>query len=114
MRRVYDPPEPADGLRVLVDRLWPRGLAKDRAELDAWAKELTPSAEARSWYHAHPDRYADFADRYRAELAAADPSAEQTADRLRTQAAAGRVTLLTAVKDEEHSHIPILLTYLTD
>jgi uncharacterized protein YeaO (DUF488 family) len=112
VRRVYDPPEPADGARVLVDRLWPRGLAKERAELDAWVKELTPSAELRGWLHAHPGLYGEFVERYRAELGAAGEAAEAAAEGLRGQAAEGCVTLLTAVREPDHSHVPVLLAYL--
>jgi uncharacterized protein YeaO (DUF488 family) len=72
VRRAYDEPGPSDGTRVLVDRLWPRGLAKDRAAVDEWPKELTPSSELRRWYHANTGEYEEFARRYRAELAAPD------------------------------------------
>ncbi|MET9217725.1 DUF488 family protein [Streptomyces sp. NPDC003300] len=112
VRRIYDDVDAGDGLRVLVDRLWPRGVSKERAAVDDWCKVLTPSAELRTWYHAHPDRYADFARRYRAELAG--PEQVPATQRLREQARAGSVTLLTAVKDPEHSHVPVLLAHLTD
>ncbi|MYS19484.1 Uncharacterized conserved protein YeaO, DUF488 family [Streptomyces sp. DvalAA-14] len=112
VRRVYDPPEPDDGVRVLVDRLWPRGLAKARAQVDEWPKELTPSGELRAWLHADPERYDEFEQRYRAELAAAGPDADATLRRLRERARQGRVTLLTAVKEPEHSHVPVLLDRL--
>ncbi|SEP03465.1 DUF488 domain-containing protein [Actinacidiphila rubida] len=110
VRRVYDPPEEGDGVRVLVDRLWPRGMAKERAEVDEWPKDLTPTGELRTWYHAHPDEYAEFERRYRAELAA--PDHDDAVGHLRGLAAAGTVTLLTAVKDPGHSHVPVLLAHL--
>jgi len=110
VRRVYDPPEEEDGVRVLVDRLWPRGLAKDRAAVDEWPKDLTPSGELRTWYHAHRDEYDEFERRYRAELAA--PGLQDAVGRLRDLAAKGTVTLLTAVKDPDHSHVPVLLRHL--
>src|SRR5215216_2683119 len=69
VRRVYDPPEAKDGQRVLVDRLWPRGLSKERAHLDDWCKDIAPSNELRKWHGHDLDRYAEFARRYRAELA---------------------------------------------
>ncbi len=75
VRRVYDPPEQEDGVRVLVDRLWPRGLSKDAARVDEWPKELTPSTELRRWYHAGEGSYDEFAVRYEAELA--EPEAAQ-------------------------------------
>jgi uncharacterized protein YeaO (DUF488 family) len=112
VRRVYEEPEPADGVRVLVDRLWPRGLAKDRAAVDEWAKDLTPSGELRAWYHAHPDEYVEFVRRYRAELA--EPELDEPLRRLRDLAAKGPVTLLTAVRDPERGHVPVLRACLED
>lgn len=110
VRRVYDPPEPDDGVRVLVDRLWPRGLAKDRAAVDEWPKGLTPTGELRSWYHAHLDAYDEFERRYREELAA--PDRAETVAHLRGLAKKSQVTLVTAVKDPDHSHVPVLLAHL--
>ena len=68
VRRAYDEQSAGDGVRVLVDRLWPRGLSKDRAHLDEWCKEVSPSPELRKWYAHDPDRFAEFASRYEAEL----------------------------------------------
>ncbi|GGW44079.1 MULTISPECIES: DUF488 domain-containing protein [Streptomyces] len=110
VRRVYDPPEPGDGVRVLVDRLWPRGLAKDAARVDEWPKGLTPSNELRRWYHAGEGSYEEFARRYEAELA--EPEAAGLLDRVRELADAGPVTLLTAVKEPEHSHAAVLVRLL--
>ncbi|MFF7529981.1 DUF488 domain-containing protein [Streptomyces bobili] len=110
VRRVYDPPEPGDGVRVLVDRLWPRGLAKDAARVDEWPKGLTPSNELRRWYHAGEGSYEEFARRYEAELA--EPDAAGLLDRVRELADAGPVTLLTAVKEPEHSHAAVLARLL--
>ena len=110
VRRVYDPPEAADGSRVLVDRLWPRGVSKEHAAVDEWPKELTPSAELRTWYHEHLDRYEEFQRRYRAELAA--PELDEAVRKLRGLAERGPVTLVTAVKDPGHSHVPALLAHL--
>ncbi|GAA1394472.1 DUF488 domain-containing protein [Catellatospora coxensis] len=112
MRRVYDPPSPDDGLRVLVDRLWPRGLAKERAEIALWPKELTPSTELRRWYHEAPDaRQAEFVARYEAELD--DPAAQQALAGLRRALHDGPVTLLTAVKEFPGSHVDVLARHLT-
>ncbi|MEV6404919.1 DUF488 family protein [Streptomyces bobili] len=111
VRRVYDPPEPGDGARVLVDRLWPRGLAKDAARVDEWPKGLTPSNELRRWYHAGEGSYEEFARRYEAELA--EPEAAGLLDRVRELADAGPVTLLTAVKEPEHSHAAVLVRLLS-
>lgn len=113
VKRVYDDPAPQDGFRVLVDRLWPRGISKERAELDEWAKDVAPSNELRQWLHAErDDRYDDFAARYAAELATLDPEQQRHLDALRAQAAKQIVTLLTAAKDPEHSHVPVLLRCL--
>ncbi|MGW1864280.1 DUF488 domain-containing protein [Streptomyces mauvecolor] len=110
VRRVYDPPEDDDGVRVLVDRLWPRGLSKERAAVDEWPKELTPSTELRRWYHEDRTRYAEFQERYEAELAQPEPA--QALDRLLGLAKKDTVTLVTAVKDIDHSHVPTLVAAL--
>ncbi|MBM7091527.1 DUF488 family protein [Streptomyces sp. NPDC012461] len=110
VRRVYEPPEPEDGVRVLVDRLWPRGLAKDAARVDEWPKGLTPSTELRRWYHAQERPFEEFRARYEAELAA--PAASEPLDRLRKLAREGDVTLLTASKSPERSHAEVLLRLL--
>ncbi|MFC7244948.1 DUF488 domain-containing protein [Catellatospora aurea] len=112
MRRVYDPPSPEDGLRVLVDRLWPRGLAKERAEIAQWPKDLAPSNELRRWYHEAPDeRQAEFVARYEAELDAT--AAQQALAELRQALHDGPVTLLTAVKEFPGSHVDVLSRHLT-
>ncbi|MEV0647413.1 DUF488 family protein [Phytomonospora sp. NPDC050363] len=113
VRRAYEEPRPEDGLRVLVDRLWPRGLAKEKAEVDRWPKEITPSTGLRKWYHEAPaERHDEFAGRYRAELDA-DEAAEPLRE-LREAAAKGTVTLVTAVKNVDTSHVPILLEHLEE
>jgi uncharacterized protein YeaO (DUF488 family) len=110
IRRVYEPPEPADGVRVLVDRLWPRGLSKDAARVDEWPKALTPSTELRRWYHQGEGSYEEFAERYEAELA--DPEVTGLLDRVRELASTGDVTLLTASKTPEQSHATVLVRLL--
>ncbi len=104
IKRVYRAARVSDGKRVLVDRLWPRGVAKDRARLDAWAKELAPSDDLRRWYHAEPDRWEEFVTRYRAELAA---KPELVRD-LAALAADGAVTLLFGSKEEERNNATVL------
>jgi uncharacterized protein YeaO (DUF488 family) len=106
VRRVYDAPEPDDGTRVLVDRIWPRGLAKADARLDEWARAAAPSTELRRWYGHEPERFAEFARRYRAELA--EPEHREAVDHLRELAGQGTLTLLTAVKDLSHGHAGLL------
>jgi uncharacterized protein YeaO (DUF488 family) len=111
VRRVYDPAEPEDGRRVLVDRLWPRGLSKERARLDEWCKEIAPSNELRKWYGHDPDRFAEFARRYRAELADAERAAALA--HLRELAGHERLTLLTATKRSDISEAAVLANLLT-
>ncbi|MFS4094430.1 DUF488 domain-containing protein [Streptomyces sp. AF1A] len=112
VRRVYEPPEPDDGLRVLVDRLWPRGLAKDEARVDEWPKELTPSTELRTWYHGGGGSYEEFRRRYEAELDR--PEAVALLGGLRKSVRDGSVTLLTASKATDHSHAHVLADLLED
>ena len=105
-RRVYEPPEPGGGARVLVDRLWPRGLRKDAAHLDEWAKDVAPSSELRSWYGHDPAKFGEFCRRYTQELERGAPRA--ALEHLATLAAAGPVTLLTATRDLDHSQAAVL------
>jgi uncharacterized protein YeaO (DUF488 family) len=108
LKRVYLPTDAEDGTRVLVDRLWPRGLQKAEAHIDHWLKELAPSAELRKWFAHDPARWSEFRTRYRAELRANDPAVTQ----LRNLAAAGSITLLYAAHDEAHNNARVLLDYL--
>ncbi|MEU0935079.1 DUF488 family protein [Embleya sp. NPDC005971] len=110
VRRVYEPVDPDDGLRVLIDRLWPRGIAKADARLDEWPKELTPSTELRRAWHTGGLAEEVFRARYRDELDSAPAHAARAA--LLTRAGDGRLTLLTAVRDPDHSHAPVLVEYL--
>jgi uncharacterized protein YeaO (DUF488 family) len=112
VRRIYDEPDPDDGARVLVDRIWPRGLRKDAAHLDEWAKDVAPSAELRTWYQHDPAKFGEFRDRYIAELAA--PGAREALARLRGLAAGQSVTLLTATKDVELSQAAVLAELLRE
>ena len=105
-KRVYDDPSDDDGIRVLADRLWPRGLTKDKAHVDLWLKDVTPSDELRKWYHSHPQKFDEFASRYRTEL-------EGRHEALQELRATGKiVTLLTARKEIEGSHLTVLLSVL--
>lgn len=110
LRRVYDQPEPADGRRVLVDRLWPRGLSKDRAALDDWLRAVAPSDDLRRWYAHEPGRFSDFRERYQRELRGAEASAAFA--RLRELARSGPVTLLTATRDPGQSQAAVLAELL--
>lgn len=104
--RVYDELDPADGTRVLVDRLWPRGLHRDDPRIGRWDKLLAPSTELRRWYGHDPARYTEFARRYRAELE--QPDMAPALDELRSLAASGTVTLVTATRDLDHSELGVL------
>jgi uncharacterized protein YeaO (DUF488 family) len=106
LKRVYEPPEPTDGTRVLVERLWPRGLSKERAQVDLWLKDIAPSRELRTWYGHDPARYTEFRRRYEAELTA-EPAKKALAQ-LRELARHQRVTLVVAAHDLEHSTAPII------
>ena len=107
VRRAYEEPEPGDGVRVLVDRIWPRGLSKARAALDDWCKDVAPSTELRQCYSHDPDRFAEFGRRYQAELA--DPQRAQALARLQELAGGDRpLTLLTATRKPEISEAAVL------
>jgi uncharacterized protein YeaO (DUF488 family) len=106
-RRVYDEPERADGKRVLVDRLWPRGLSKAKARLDEWLKAVAPSDELRRWYGHDPAKFAEFRRRYQAELT--EPERAEAFRHLAEEARSGPVTLLTATRDLERSEAQVLV-----
>jgi uncharacterized protein YeaO (DUF488 family) len=106
VRRVYDEPERGDGARVLVDRLWPRGLSKERAHLHEWCKDVAPSDALRTWYAHDPARFAEFTRRYTKELAA--PERARAVAHLRQLAARRNVTLLTATKRSDISEAAVL------
>jgi uncharacterized protein YeaO (DUF488 family) len=111
VRRAYEEPESSDGVRVLVDRIWPRGLSKERAALDEWCKDVAPSTELRKWYSHDPDRFGEFGRRYEAELA--DPQRAAALAHLRDLAAAGRpLTLLTATRQPDISEAAVLATLI--
>lgn len=110
LRRVYDDPRPDDGVRVLVDRVWPRGVSKDAAQLDEWLKDAAPSTPLRKWYGHRPELFPEFRRRYLAELG--DQQAAAAVARLRRMLRAGPVTLLTATQDVDHSHAAVLAGFL--
>jgi uncharacterized protein YeaO (DUF488 family) len=110
VRRVYDAPSPADGARVLVDRIWPRGLRKDAAHLTEWAKDAAPSTELRKWYGHDPEKFNEFRRRYLDELSGRVQRAEL--GKLRALAATSPVTLLTATRDVDISQAAVLAQVL--
>lgn len=109
-KRIYDPFDPEDGYRVLIDHVWPRGISRERARLDEWARALAPSDELRKWFDHRPPRFARFRARYRDELAAQS----ELVDQLRRRAASGRVTVLYAARDREHNNAVVLVELLRD
>ncbi|AKS35192.1 DUF488 domain-containing protein [Mycolicibacterium goodii] len=111
LARVYEEPEADEGHRVLVDRLWPRGLRKDDPRIGQWLPEVAPSNELRRWYGHAPERHAEFVQRYTAELDAPDGAA--ALDELRGIVRAGPVVLVTATKEIELSHLSVLARLLT-
>src|SRR4051794_13733186 len=110
VKRIYDKAAQDDGARILVDRLWPRGIAKAKAKLDLWLKEIAPSDALRKRFHGHPEEWAAFKRAYFAELKA--PEAKEAVKALRRQLRAGPVALLYAAKDEAHNNAVALLAWL--
>jgi len=106
LKRAYEEADANDGSRVLVDRLWPRGLSKERARVDAWLKEVAPSDELRQWFGHDPDKFAEFRKRYEAELAS--ESGKEAMTKLRELVKRGHVTLLFAARDMEHNNAVVL------
>ena len=110
-RRIYEESSPEDGRRVLVDRVWPRGMRKEDAHLDEWLRDVAPSTELRRWYGHEPSRFAEFRSRYLTELR--DPARRQAVDHLRDIANHDKVTLLTATKHADISEAAVLAEWLT-
>jgi uncharacterized protein YeaO (DUF488 family) len=108
LKRVYDPAEPTDGHRVLIDRLWPRGVSRDRAKIDQWEKELAPSKQLRQWFGHEPERFDEFRRRYIEELDSQRPRLTS----LRRRAREGTLTLIYAAHDTEHNDAVVLAEVL--
>ena len=108
IKRVYEPVSPRDGCRILVDRLWPRGLSKQRAAVDLWLKAIAPSTELRRWFGHDPAKWTEFRRKYRAELATHPAELQQ----IRALAKQRRVTLVYGARDTEHNQAVVLLEYL--
>ena len=106
LKRVYDEPAASDGTRVLVERLWPRGISKARAHIDLWLKEVAPSQELRTWFGHDPEKWTEFRRRYEAELASGE--AHQALSTLRDLARQGPLTLVFAARDDQHTNAVVL------
>jgi uncharacterized protein YeaO (DUF488 family) len=104
IKRVYEKPEKDDGIRILVDRLWPRGLTKEKAAIDLWLKDIAPSTELRKWFDHDPEKWKEFRKRYSDEL----KKNEEQVSRLKDQMKKGTVTLVYGAKDEEHNEALVL------
>ena len=111
IKRIYEEPVKADGYRILVDRLWPRGVSKSAAKVDLWLKEFAPSTELRKWFHSDAGDFDQFVTKYQHELKTQQTEIEQTVAESMNHPT---ITLLTAVKDPEQSHVPVLKEFLTD
>lgn len=109
LKRIYEAPAASDGMRILVDRLWPRGIAKDKAKIDLWLKDIAPSDALRKRFHGHPEDWDEFRKAYAAELKQAGEAVKELREHLRT----GTVTLLYAARDEEHNNAVALKQWLT-
>lgn len=110
VKRAYEAAAAGDGYRVLVDRLWPRGVNKDTLKLDEWMKDVAPSTGLRKWYGHEPEKWKEFQRRYRGELA--EPSVKELVQKLAARARRGKVTLLTGARDAEHSDAAVLAAML--
>ncbi|MFD2857963.1 DUF488 domain-containing protein [Seohaeicola zhoushanensis] len=108
VKRIYRAARVSDGKRILIDRLWPRGITRDRARLASWCREIAPSDSLRRWFHAHPDGWAEFEKRYQSELATRHELVRELAGLARE----GIITLLFGAKDEEHNNAIALRNYI--
>jgi uncharacterized protein YeaO (DUF488 family) len=111
LKRIYEPAAKSDGMRILVDRLWPRGIAKEKAKIDLWLKEVAPSNALRQRFHAKPEKWANFLEAYSEELQS--DVAVEAAKELRRHIRKGSVTLLYAARDEDHNNAVALKAWLT-
>lgn len=109
IKRIYDEPAPADGFRLLVDRLWPRGVSKEKARLDLWLKDIAPSPELREWFNHEPDKFKEFSARYKSELAA-NPVVAELKKIIKENKS---VTLLYGARDPQHNQAQVLKDYLS-
>ena len=113
LKRVYEAPEESDGYRILTDRLWPRGISKEKAVLDKWAKDMAPSPELRKWFGHDPEKYEEFRKKYRKELEE-NPEREDFLNLVKDKLKEGRVTLLFGAKDKEHNQAVVLRDFLAE
>ncbi len=110
VKRIYEPSEKEDGFRILVDRLWPRGVTKEKAALDLWLKDIAPSTELRKWFAHDPAKWKEFQKKYKKELQANPEAVSELKQHLRS----GNVTLLFAAKDEAHNEAVIIKDFVSE
>ena len=108
IKRVYEPADPGDGKRILIDRLWPRGLTKDKARIDLWEKEIAPSSKLRKWFNHDPVKWSEFQKRYQHEL----DNNNEAIGRVRKVLEQGSATLVYSAKDQDHNDAVVLKSYL--
>lgn len=108
LKRVYDPPAAGDGTRILVDRLWPRGLTREKAQIDEWLKDVAPSGELRTWFGHDPAKWEEFQAKYEAELDTHCAAVTKLAEQIKS----GPTTLVYGAKDSEHTHALVLKHYI--
>jgi uncharacterized protein YeaO (DUF488 family) len=109
LKRIYEEPDEKDGYRILVDRLWPRGVSKEKAHLDLWLKDIAPSTELRKWFNHDPDKWNQFQKKYLKEL----KENKEAVDTLKEHLKKGTITLLYAAKDEAHNEAEVLKEYFS-
>jgi uncharacterized protein YeaO (DUF488 family) len=110
LKRVYEEASDSDGTRILVDRLWPRGLTKEKAKVDVWLKEIAPTTELRKWFNHEPSKWPEFQKRYRAEIS----DSIDAVSTLKKYLASGKVTIVYGAKDEEHNDAVVIKQYLDE
>lgn len=109
VKRIYEPAEKEDGYRILVDRLWPRGMAKEKAKIDHWLKEIAPTTELRKWFNHDPEKWTEFQRKYKVEL----KDNKAAIDFLKEKIEKGKTTILYAAKDETHNEAKVIAAYLS-
>jgi uncharacterized protein YeaO (DUF488 family) len=112
IKRIYEPPDKSDGFRILVDRLWPRGVKKEEAQVDLWMKEAGPTTELRKWFNHEPEKWLEFSRKYKAELKHLDTGSEVVKELIAAVKKNKKVTLLYGAKDEAHNQALVLQGYL--
>jgi uncharacterized protein YeaO (DUF488 family) len=110
LKRIYEKPEKEDGFRILVDRLWPRGLTKEKANVDLWLKEIAPTTELRKWFNHEPEKWNDFKKKYVTELKSNKASVATLKEKINE----GTVTILYGAKDEVHNEAQVILDYVKE